>query len=100
MKRFIIGVACLISFAGFGASANGQLSSLSAGEWWGGFEINQNYTVMRIRFSQDETTIKGTLAMTIPPWGRTGALNDVKMQSAGLHFEWVNNQASIIFDGQ
>src|SRR5947209_8587508 len=105
MKRFIVSVVCpilavAILVIGLGASATGQQSSLSTGEWWGGFEVNQNYTVMRVRFNQEGAEIKGTLAMTLPPWGRTGALNQVSFQSPNLHFEWVNNQASIIFDGQ
>jgi pimeloyl-ACP methyl ester carboxylesterase len=99
MTRFLIGVGCLILIACFDGSAPPQQSSLTAGEWWGGFEINQNYTVMRIRFSQDGAVIKGTLAMTLPPWGRTGALNQVSFQSPNLHFEWVNNQGPLIFEG-
>ena len=100
MKLFLSVMICLLSFVGHGTSLDGQQSSLAAGEWWGGFEINQRYTVMRIRFSQEGAEIKGTLTMTLPPWGQTGALNQVNFQSPNLHFEWVNNQAPVIFEGQ
>jgi pimeloyl-ACP methyl ester carboxylesterase len=100
MKLFLAGVLCLLSFAGYGRSAGVAHSSLVAGEWWGGFNFNQNLTVLRIRFSQEGAGIKGVVAMTLPPWGRTGALNQVSLQYPNVHFEWVNNQTQIIFDGQ
>src|SRR5437870_3656166 len=101
MKKFIIGVFCLILVAGFGASVRAQQSSL-AGEWAGGYEIRGNYTPIRTRFSLEGAQIKGTL--DLPFRGKTGiALDQVRFLSPNLHFEWPGGggpAVPVIFEGQ
>ena len=109
MKRIIIAISCLMllssletnSVVGFGASACARRSSIAVGEWWGGFEFNNNLTVLKIRFSEEGGELKGRIAQALPPWGPTGALDQVSLRSLNLHFESpVNNGSPIIFEGQ
>ena len=61
MKRFMIGFACLVLAAAFGASTCAAQSSL-AGEWLGGYEIKGLYTPIKTQFDVEGAAIKGTLA--------------------------------------
>ncbi len=98
IKRFIIGVVCLILVAGFGASARAA-QSLIPGDWVGGYEINRNYTPIRTRFSVEGTGIKGTL--NLPVRGVTIlALDQVRFLSPNLHFELPRSAGPLIFDGR
>src|SRR5437588_6171089 len=98
MKRFIVGVVCLILVAGFGASAR-SAQSLIPGDWVGGYEINRNYTPIRTRFSVEGAGIKGTL--NLPVRGVTSvALDQVRFLSPNLHFELPRSASPLIFDGR
>ena len=98
MKRFIIGVVCLILVAGFGASARAA-QSLIPGDWVGGYEINRNYTPIRTGFSLEGAGIKGTL--NLPVRGVTSvALDQVRFLSPNLHFELPRSAGPLIFDGR
>jgi pimeloyl-ACP methyl ester carboxylesterase len=104
MKRFMIGVVCLILVAGFGASARAQQPSPTGvvGEWAGGYEIRGYYTPIRVRFNLEGAGIKGTL--DFPQRGRTGfALDQVRLLSPNLHFEWPGGGGPaqpVVFEGQ
>src|SRR5438552_8154503 len=98
MKRFIIGVVCLILVAGFGASARAA-QSLIPGDWVGGYDINRNYTPIRTGFSLEGAGIKGTL--NLPVRGVTSvALDQVRFLSPNLHFELPRSAGPLIFDGR
>src|SRR5712691_7267814 len=98
MKRFLIGVVCMILLAGFGASACAAQSSI-AGDWVGGYEINRNYTPIRTGFSLEGAGIKGTLGF--PVRGVTSvALSQVRFLSPDLHFELPRSAGPLIFDGR
>jgi uncharacterized protein len=98
MKRFIIGFACLILAAGFGALTCAAQSSV-AGEWLGGYEIKGDYTPIKTRFILEGDGIKG--ALEFPQREVTGiALDQVRSSASNFHFELPRSAGPLIFEGQ
>jgi pimeloyl-ACP methyl ester carboxylesterase len=98
MKQLMIGFACLVLGAGFGAPTCAAQSSL-AGEWLGGYEIKGLYTPIKTRFDLEGTGVKGTLEF--PQREETGiALDHLRFSASILHFELPRSAGPLVFEGQ
>jgi pimeloyl-ACP methyl ester carboxylesterase len=96
MKLLTTILTCLLLF--FSAIVCAAQNSI-AGEWVGGYEINENYTFVKAHFKPENTDIKATF--DLPMSEETGvALNQVKFQSPNLRFELPGRTAAIVFDGK
>lgn len=96
MKLLTTILTCLLLL--FSATVCAAQNSI-AGEWVGGYKINENYTPVKAHFKPENSDIKATL--DLPMRGEIGvALNQVKFQSPNLQFELPRGTAAITFDGK
>jgi len=69
------------------------------GEWTGGLDSGKDWLPITVRFQTEAQDIKATLE--IPRLGLMNqTLNRVKIDSARVHFEWVRQVGTGVFDGE
>lgn len=99
MKRLTVICLLALSFCGFLLPYHVSAQQSVDGEWIGGLDSGKDWLPITVRFQTEAQDIKATL--DIPRIGRMNqTLNQVKIDSARVHFEWVRQIGTGVFDGE
>lgn len=69
------------------------------GEWIGGLDSGKDWLPITVRFQTEAQDIKATLG--VPRFGLMNqTLNQVKIDPTRVHFEWLRQAGTGVFDGE